>query len=53
MQSLIDFLQIELDDRTRTLQEELFPQTQSLINGALSLTHEKLQHLSNRIKALE
>jgi hypothetical protein len=53
LESFIAFLQVELENRGHLLTAELFPRTQEVINGQLSLSHEKLQSLSNRVRGYE
>ena len=52
LDSLVDFLQIELQDKNNLIFSEVLPHSQNCLTSALSTSHEKLNQLKNDLDML-
>ena len=53
LDSLVDFMQIELTDKNNLIFSEVMPHSQQVLTSALSTSHEKLNQLKNDIDMLK
>lgn len=52
LESLIDFLRIELQDKNSFIQKEILPHSQNILSSSLSTSHEKLNAFKTEIDML-